>query len=159
MSGNIKVGLWAFVMWLPRRVFLFALATLLGFALPGTSRAAGLNDSTERVQVACHSEAAREIVLLTFGQSISSNSGEAAYKPHGNAINFNHNDGHCYVATDPLLGADIREDSHVGSIWGYLCDELLATGRWDSCIIASLRQSPKVRHELPIGRREAGLII
>jgi len=128
-------------MWLPRRVFLFALAILLGFALPGTSSAAGLNDTTERVQVACHSEAAREIVLLTFGQSISSNSGEAAYKPRGNAINFNHNDGHCYVATDPLLGADIREDSHVGSIWGYLCDELLATGRWDSCIIAPIAQS------------------
>jgi hypothetical protein len=127
-------------MWRWRSVFAFALTALLGLVLHGTSNAAGFADPTGRVPVACHSETAKEIVLLTFGQSISANLGEAAYKPRGNAINFNPNDSHCYVATDPLLGAEAGQGSHVGSIWGYLCDELLATKRWDRCIIAPIAQ-------------------
>jgi hypothetical protein len=135
-----------------RRVFLFALAGLLGLVLHGTSDAAGFNDPTGRVPGACHSETAKEIVLLTFGQSISANLGEAAYKPRGNAINFNPNDGHCYVATDPLLGADVGNDSHVGSICATNSSPV------SDGTVASLLQSPKVTPAWRIGRREAGLI-
>jgi hypothetical protein len=121
-------------------VFPFVLAMSFGFALNGTSNAAGFDDTTDRQPVACHSDGAKEIVLLTFGQSVSANYGEAAYKPHGNAINFNPNDGHCYATTDPLLGADAGRGDHVGSIWGYLCDKLLAARQWDRCIIAPTAQ-------------------
>jgi hypothetical protein len=130
-----------------RRVFLFALAAVFGAALHGTSNAAGFDDSTGRLPVACHSSTAQEIVLLTFGQSISASHGESGYTPHGNAINFNPNDGHCYVATDPLLGASIGSGSHVGSIWGYLCDGLLATRRWDRCIVAPIAQGSTTMEE------------
>jgi hypothetical protein len=115
------------------------LALALVLVMPATATAAGFNNTTGRVPVACH-ESVRDIVLLTFGQSISANHGEAAYTPHGKVVNFNPNDGHCYVATDPLLGATNNADSHVGSIWGYLCDGLLKTGRWDRCIIAPIAQ-------------------
>jgi hypothetical protein len=141
-----------------RRVFLFALAALLGLVLHGTSNAAGFADPTGRVSVACHSETAKEIVVLTFGQLISANLGEAAYQPRGNAINFNPNDGHCYVATDPLLGADVGNASHVGSIWGYLCDELLATERWDRCIIAPIAQGDTSMKDWAPGGRSHHLV-
>jgi len=112
----------------------------LGAAAHHACRAAGFRDTAGRDRVVCHSDAAREIVLLTFGQSIAANHGEAAYTPHGNVINFNANDGNCYVATDPMLGATANNDSHVGSIWGYLCDDLLATKKWDRCIVAPIAQ-------------------
>jgi len=112
----------------------------LGAAAHDASNAAGFSDTTGRNRVACHLEAAKEIVLLTFGQAISANHGEAAYTPHGNVINFNPNDGDSYVATDPMLGATANNDSHVGSIWGYLCDALLTTQKWDRCIVAPIAQ-------------------
>jgi Carbohydrate esterase, sialic acid-specific acetylesterase len=118
----------------------FALAGLVSLSLNDTSQAAGFNDTTGRSRVACHSATAKEIVILTFGQSISANHGEAAYTPHGEVINFNPNDKQCYAATDPLLGATANTDSHVGSIWGYLCDSLLETKRWDRCITAPVAQ-------------------
>src|SRR5262249_18095491 len=86
------------------------------------------------------SDTAKEIVLLTFGQSISANEGEAPYTPHGNVVNFNPNDWRCYVAADPLLGATFGSGHYTGSIWGRLCDGLLDTGRWDRCVIAPIAQ-------------------
>jgi hypothetical protein len=112
-----------------------------------TANAAGFSDTAGRTQVDCHSSTANEIVLLTFGQSISANHGEAAHTPHGDVVNFNPNDGHCYAATDPLLGAAANFDSHVGSIWGYLCDDLLATRHWNRCIIAPIAQDSTKMHD------------
>jgi hypothetical protein len=112
-----------------------------------TANAAGFNDTAGRTQVDCHSSTANEIVLLTFGQSISANHGEAGNTPRGDVVNFNPNDGHCYAATDPLLGASANFDSHVGSIWGYLCDDLLATRHWNRCIIASIAQDSTKMHD------------
>src|SRR5580704_4144554 len=112
-----------------------------------TANAAGFNDTAGRTQVDCHSSTANEIVLLTFGQSISANHGEAGNTPRGDVVNYNPNDGHCYAATDPLLGASANFDSHVGSIWGYLCDDLLATRHWNRCIIASIAQDSTKMHD------------
>jgi hypothetical protein len=123
-----------------KMIFQFALAGLISLSPNCMADAAGFNDTTGRTRVACHVETAKEIVILTFGQSISANHGEAAYTPHGDVVNFNPNDKQCYTATDPLLGATANADSHVGSIWGYLCDSLLATKRWDRCIIAPVAQ-------------------
>jgi hypothetical protein len=123
-----------------KTIFRAALAGLISLSISSAAKAAGFSDTTGRTRVACHVETAKEIVILTFGQSISANHGEAAYTPHGDVINFNPNDKQCYAATDPLLGATAFTDSHVGSIWGYLCDSLLATKRWDRCIVAPVAQ-------------------
>jgi Carbohydrate esterase, sialic acid-specific acetylesterase len=109
--------------------------------LHGVAEAAGFNDTAGRARVICHAENTNDIVLLTFGQSISASHGEAGYTPRGNVVNFNPNDSLCYVAKDPMLGATAGSDGvHVGSIWGYLCDDLLATGYWNRCIIAPIAQ-------------------
>ena len=134
-------------MWQPAKALLLAQvllrAVLLGTILLGgvvPALSDGFNDVTGRKRVACHVAGAREIMLLTFGQSISANHGEAPYTPHGNVVNFNPNDWLCYAAVDPLLGATAGGDNHTGSIWGYLCDGLLETKRWDRCIIAPIAQ-------------------
>jgi hypothetical protein len=62
------------------RVLPFIISAAASLLVPGTSEAAGFDGTTARVQVACHSATAHEIVLLTFGQSISASEGEAAYK-------------------------------------------------------------------------------
>ncbi len=141
-----------------RSLSLLVLASLLAVALNGPSKADGFNDTTGRQRVACHVETAREIVILTFGQSISANHGEAAHIPHGNVVNFNPNDNQCYAATDPLLGATANQDGHVGSIWGYLCDGLLATKRWDRCIIAPVAQGATAIVDWAPGGSSSGLV-
>jgi hypothetical protein len=109
-------------------------------------RAAGFADLTDRVEVPCaqganKGDAARgDIVLLTFGQSISANHGESGYTPLGNVVNFNANNGRCYRAKDPLLGASSSPSGQVGSLWGRLCDILLITGFWQRCVIAPIAQ-------------------
>ena len=117
---------------------LLVAAAVLGCAAP--ARSDGFNDVSGRKRVACHVDNARELVLLTFGQSLSANHGEAPYAPRGDVVNFNMNDWLCYAATDPLLGATFGGDNHTGSVWGYLCDGLLETKRWDRCIVAPIAQ-------------------
>jgi hypothetical protein len=121
----------------PVKALLLA-AALLGGVVPALSD--GFSDVSGRQRVDCHIGNAREIVLLTFGQSISANHGEAPYVPRGNVVNFNPNDWLCYAAVDPLLGATAGGDNHTGSIWGYLCDGLIDTKRWDRCIVAPIAQ-------------------
>lgn len=111
---------------------------VLGGVAPAASD--GFNNVAGRKRVDCRVSGARDIVLLTFGQSVSANHGEAPYVPHGDVVNFNPNDWLCYAAVDPLLGATAGGDDHTGSIWGYLCDGLLDTGRWDRCIVAPIAQ-------------------
>jgi Carbohydrate esterase, sialic acid-specific acetylesterase len=124
-------------MWHLRKALLLA-AALLGGVVPALGD--GFDDVSGRKPVACHVGNAREIVLLTFGQSTAANHGEAPYAPRGDVVNFNPNDWLCYAAVDPLLGATTGPDNHTGSIWGYLCDGLLATKRWDRCIVAPIAQ-------------------
>lgn len=103
----------------------------------------GFHDTSNRTPVACVRPGATDttIVLVTLGQSISANYGEKGYTPVGSVVNFNINDSQCYVAADPLLGAEASSDGkHIGSIWGRLCDKLLATGRWTRCLVASIAQ-------------------
>src|SRR5262249_32652367 len=40
-----------------------------------------------------------------------------------------------------------NSDRHVGSIWGYLCDDLLATRHWNRCIIAPIAQGSTTMHD------------
>ena len=96
------------------RLIAFILFVLIAFAQPTT--AAGYSDTSDRARVACHSENT-SIVLLTFGQSISANHGATNYTPHGDVVNFNTNDGQCYLAKDPLLGATSNPSGNSGSIW------------------------------------------
>jgi Carbohydrate esterase, sialic acid-specific acetylesterase len=103
----------------------------------------GFNDTSNRTPVTCEPSGPTDadIVLVTLGQSISANEGETGYTPVRNVVNFNINDGRCYGAADPLLGASFKADGkHIGSIWGRLCDKLLKTGQWTRCLVASIAQ-------------------
>lgn len=135
-----------------------ALAAALLACAGGAAMADGFADTVGRHRAPCHVDGAREIVLLTLGQSISANHGEAPYTPHGNVVNFNPNDWLCYAAMDPLLGATYGNNNRTGSIWGYLCDALLESRRWDRCIIAPIAQGSTYMRDWAPGGGEHHLI-
>src|ERR1700734_272359 len=126
-----------------RMLITFSLGFILALIPAIASAQIGFNDTSSRTPVGCEPAGATDadIVLVTLGQSISANEGETGYTPVGNVVNFNINDGRCYAAADPLLGASAKPDGkHIGSIWGRLCDKLLATGRWTRCLVAPIAQ-------------------
>jgi hypothetical protein len=72
--------------------------------------------------------------MLTFGQSNAANDGESGYVNGGGVYNFNHFDGRCYAARDPLLGASGRG----GSVWTRLGDKLIAAGVFEQVLFVPL---------------------
>jgi hypothetical protein len=145
------------------RMFIVLLSLGFIFTLVPAAACAqtGFYDTSSRTPVACEPSGPTDadIVLVTFGQSISANEGETGYTPVGNVVNFNINDDRCYVAVDPLLGASSKTDGrHIGSIWGRLCDKLLATGRWTRCLVAPIAQGDTSMSEWAPGGNMSPLI-
>lgn len=74
----------------------------------------------------------RVLVALTFGQSNSANHGETPHTSGPSVLNFYL--GKLYAAQDPLLGATGGR----GSVWTRFGDLVMAGGRHDAVVIASI---------------------
>jgi len=89
-------------------------------------------DTSKRQEVDCKKiMGVKTMVALVFGQSNSANFGETPYKPKSNVYNFF--DGKCYVAEDPLLGADGTK----GSVWTRLGEKLVEQKMYDNVILVA----------------------
>jgi len=87
-------------------------------------------DTSSKTEIACPSQTANTAVLFAFGQSNSANSDEHLYS-NSDARIINYFEGHCYVASDPMLGAT----SFDGSVWIPMAQQLIATGNYDNIIL------------------------
>ena len=70
-------------------------------------------------------------VILIIGQSNAANTGPTRYKPRQQVYNYNFMDGKCYIARDPLLGAQ----GQGGSVWSRLGDMLVSDGQFDRVLL------------------------
>jgi hypothetical protein len=73
----------------------------------------------------------RTAVVLVIGQSNAANTGPTRYEPKQNVYNYNFMDGKCYVARDPLLGAQ----GQGGSVWSRLGDMLVAENQFERVLL------------------------
>jgi len=93
------------------------------------------NDTADRVRVPNENIGrGRTAVMLIFGQSNGANSGDTPYCPQQRVLNLNIFDGHCYVATDPLLGATERR----GNFAGRLADMLIELDVFDTVVLTPI---------------------
>lgn len=76
----------------------------------------------------------RAAVILALGQSNAANYGEGRSVAGPHVANFNFENGLCYHARDPLLGAS----GSGGSVWPILADSLIEAGLFDNVIIAPI---------------------
>lgn len=74
----------------------------------------------------------RRLVLLAFGQSNAANSARGRHTAGRSVLNFH--DGKCYAGEDPVPGAT----GTGGSAWNRLGDLLVASGRYDNVVLASV---------------------
>ena len=77
-------------------------------------------------------KAGNTAVVLVIGQSNAANTGPTPFTPSSGVFNYNYQDRKCYVARDPLLGAQ----GQAGSVWSRLGDRLVKDGVYDSVIFA-----------------------
>jgi hypothetical protein len=75
-------------------------------------------------------------IILTFGQSNAANHGETKFKPEKGVYNFYFNNGRCYVAEDPLLGASGK----FGSVWTRLGDLLIKNNVYKQVLLVPIAQ-------------------
>jgi hypothetical protein len=92
--------------------------------------ARGYRSTQDREQVPCRRFRERTAVMLAFGQSNAANDGEPGYVTGPRVYNFNHFDGRCYAARDPLLGAS----GSGGSVWTRLGDKLVRAGVFEQVL-------------------------
>jgi hypothetical protein len=113
------------------RIFLSAIDTYENVDLNRGS----FNDIGDRVRVnADQVLQGRCAVILIFGQSNGTNSGDAPYVPKHRVFNFNLFDGHCYVAKDPLLGPTENR----GNFASRMADMLIDRGLFDTVVLAPI---------------------
>lgn len=94
-----------------------------------------VNDVASRLRVdAPGNRHGRTAVMLIFGQSNGTNSGDTPYVPRHHVINFNLFDGRRYVARDPLLGATEQQ----GNFAGRLADLLIERSVFDTVVLAPI---------------------
>ncbi len=95
----------------------------------------GADPRSYKVRTQCDlSDPKRTIVLLALGQSNAANyTGAMVQSTYGGAV-MNYYQGRCYVAADPLLGAD----GNSGSLWTELANRLISTGQADRVMIVPL---------------------
>lgn len=77
----------------------------------------GINDISAKTEMLCPVQSESNLVLMTFGQSNSANTGQTLHRSKENVYNFYQSN--CYKAEDPLLGAS----DNSGSVWSRLGDE------------------------------------
>lgn len=77
-------------------------------------------------------------VIITAGQSLSSNSVNAQYTPVHTVDNYNFMDGSIYTAKDPLLGSDIGYAWPTGCYATRLGDKMIAAGKFTRVVLVSI---------------------
>lgn len=93
------------------------------------------NDTSNREAVRSEDiHQGRTAIILTFGQSNSTNSGDTPYVTRRRVLNFNLFDGRCYPARDPLLGATERR----GNFAGRMADLLIERGAFDTVVLVPI---------------------
>jgi len=70
-------------------------------------------------------------ILIVSGQSNAANFGEDSYIPQNKVYEYNH--GFCFLAQDPLVGAN----GGFGSVWIRLADKLIEKGIYENVIISA----------------------
>ena len=94
----------------------------------------GYDVALNREEVACSELPPNSLVLVLFGQSNAGNSGSARFGPVNGVYNYNHLDGRCYGARDPLLGAT----GSGGTPWLPLARSIIQHGLAPSVILAPI---------------------
>ncbi|SHE69362.1 hypothetical protein SAMN02745157_0728 [Kaistia soli DSM 19436] len=87
-----------------------------------------------KTAVACPSQTDRTAVLLVLGQSNASNHAGQRYRSGDGDRVVNFFGGKCYVAASPLLGST----GSAGEYWTLLGNLLVASGKFDSVVLAPL---------------------
>jgi Carbohydrate esterase, sialic acid-specific acetylesterase len=92
-----------------------------------------------KTEIPCPSQDATTAVLLVLGQSNAANSQGQRYQSADDRV-VNFSEGHCYVASSPLLGADGRN----GESWTLLGTKLVQSGLYSKVILipAAVGSSP-----------------
>jgi Carbohydrate esterase, sialic acid-specific acetylesterase len=99
-----------------------------------------------KAEIPCPSQDATTAVLMVLGQSNAANSqGQRYQSPDDRIINFS--EGHCYISSSPLLGADGRN----GESWTLLGMKLVQSGLYSKVILI-----PAAVGSTPIYRWAAG---
>jgi len=93
-----------------------------------------------KAAVACPGQTGRTAVLLVLGQSNASNHAGQRYRSAEGASVINFFGGKCYVAASPLLGST----GSAGEYWTRLGNLLIASGKFDSVVLAPLAFSGSV---------------
>ncbi|MBX5166001.1 MULTISPECIES: sialate O-acetylesterase [unclassified Rhizobium] len=87
--------------------------------------------------VTCPTQTARTAVLLILGQSNAANDGGQRHRSNYGARVVNAFDKRCFIAASPLLGSTDTK----GEYWTLLGNYLIASGQYDSVILAPLAYS------------------
>ncbi|NEJ95855.1 sialate O-acetylesterase [Rhizobium ruizarguesonis] len=87
--------------------------------------------------VTCPTQTDRTAVLLILGQSNAANDGGQRHRSDYGARVVNAFDKRCFIAASPLLGSTDTK----GEYWTLLANQLIASGQYDSVILAPLAYS------------------
>jgi hypothetical protein len=135
MAGTIQIK----KSWIAIAIALYALGMYSGSLVQKyykyyiTDRIAKSKEEYSRKKQECAAIPAEgRMVLLVFGQSNSANYGETPWVSGPNVYNFH--DGRCFIAQDPLLGAD----NTGGSPWARFGDKVIASKLFKNVVIASI---------------------
>lgn len=114
-------------------VVLITALTMMGCSKSGdnsTTTPPDFTDTSKKIEVACPEQDSNTAVLFAFGQSNASNYAERLYQ-NADARIINFYNGHCYIASDPMLGASGTE----GSVWIPFAQRILNAGTYNQIII------------------------
>ncbi|NKK36389.1 hypothetical protein GFL72_17335 [Rhizobium leguminosarum bv. viciae] len=87
--------------------------------------------------VSCPTQTDRTAVLLILGQSNAANDGGQRHRSNYGPRVVNAFDKRCFIAASPLLGSTDTK----GEYWTLLANQLIASGQYDSVILAPLAYS------------------
>lgn len=90
-----------------------------------------------KTSVTCPTQTDRTAVMLILGQSNAANDGGQRHRSNYGARVVNAFDKRCFVAASPLLGSTDTK----GEYWTLLGNNLIASGQYDSVILAPLAYS------------------
>src|SRR5262249_43635038 len=111
------------------------------------------NDAAGRTPVACPPAGGRTMIALVFGQSQAANLVKERFT--GDDGVFNYFAGHCYRATDPLLGTDYDG----GNVWTLVGNELVRQRLFDAVVLVTAAVSGSyIGQWAPGGRLHAHLL-
>jgi len=95
----------------------------------GMDRFASLLRYPGKIEVQRPAQAATSAVLLVIGQSNAANLGQRYQSPDDRVVNFS--EGHCYIASSPLLGAD----GEYGESWTLLGQKFIGSGLYTKVLL------------------------